>query len=56
MREHAMFSYARVMETKGDYTEASAVYTELNDKYSDSEWANLAKSRLIALKNNGKIQ
>lgn len=56
MREHAMFSYARVMETKGDYTEASAVYTELNDKYSDSEWANLAKSRLIALKNDGKIQ
>ncbi len=56
MREHAMFSYARVMETKGDYTEASAVYTELYDKYSDSEWANLAKSRLIALKNDGKIQ
>ncbi len=54
-RTHALFSYARIMETKGDYEAASAAYNELNDNYADSSWANLAKSRIIALKNEGKI-
>ena len=55
VRTHALFSYARVMESKGDYEAASAVYNELIDNYADSSWANLAKSRIIALKNEGKI-
>ena len=55
MRTHAMFSYGRLLEEKGDYATAAAAYTELNDNFSDDSWANLAKSRLLALKKDGKI-
>ena len=56
MRTHAMFSYARVLEAKGDYAGAAATYTELNDNFSGDSWADLGKSRLIALKKDGKIE
>ena len=56
MRTHAMFSYGRLLESKGDYTGAAAAYTELNDNFSGDSWANLAKSRIIALKKDGKIE
>ena len=56
MRAHAMFSYGRILETKGDYVAAAATYTELNDNFPSDSWAKLAKSRLISLKNEGKIE
>ena len=56
VKTHAKFSYGRVLEAKGDYAGAAAAYTELNDNFSDDSWANLAKSRLIALKKDGKIE
>ena len=56
MRAHAMFSYGRILETKGDYATAAAAYTELNDNFPGDSWAKLAKSRLISLKNEGKIE
>ncbi len=56
MRTHAMFSYARILEAKGDYAGAAATYTELNDNFSGDSWADLGKSRLIALKKDGKIE
>ena len=56
MRTHAMFSYGRLLEAKGDYATAAAAYTELNDNFSGDSWADLAKSRLIALKKDGKIE
>ena len=55
VKTHAKFSYGRVLEAKGDFAGAAAAYTELNDNFSDDSWANLAKSRLIALKKDGKI-
>ena len=55
MRAHAMFNYGRVLESKVDYTNADAAYNELNDNSPDDAWANLAKSRLISLKKDGKI-
>ena len=56
VKTHAKFSYGRVLEAKGDFAGAAAAYTELNDSFSDDSWANLAKSRLIALKKDGKIE
>ena len=56
MRTHAMFSYGRLLEAKGDYATAAAAYTELNDNFSGDSWADLAKSRIIALKKDGKIE
>lgn len=55
MRAHALFSYGRIMEAKGDYTAAAAAYTDLNDKFPAESWSNLGKTRLISLKNEGKI-
>ena len=56
MRTHAMFSYGRILESKADYAKAAAAYTELNDNFPSDSWAKLAKSRLISLKNEGKIE
>lgn len=56
MRTHAMFSYGRILEAKADYVNAAAAYTELNDNFPSDSWAKLAKSRLISLKNEGKIE
>ena len=56
MRTHAMFSYGRILEAKADYAKAAAAYTELNDNFLSDSWAKLAKSRLISLKNEGKIE
>ena len=50
-----MFNYARMLETKGDYATASAAYNELIDNFPNDSWANLAKSRIIALKKDGRI-
>ena len=56
MASHAYFSYARVLETKGDISAAAEVYKTMNDKFTDDEWANVAKTRLIELKSQGKIE
>ena len=56
MRSHAMFSYGRVLETQGKYAEAVAAYKDLNSNFPDDSWANLAKSRIIALQNEGKAE
>ena len=56
MRTHAKFNYGRLQEAKGDYATAAGAYTELFDNFSGDSWADLAKSRLIALKKDGKIE
>ena len=55
MASHAYFSYARILDTKGDYAAAAEVYKTLVDKFTDNEWADTAKSRLIALEAEGKL-
>ena len=56
LASHAKFSYGRVLEAKGDYAGAVQAYKELNDSDPDDSWANLAKSRIIALQNEGKAE
>lgn len=48
--DHALFSLARVYEAKKDSAKATETYQKLNDLHPNSSWANLAKTRLIALK------
>ena len=54
MVSHAYFSLGRVREALGDYAGAQEAYTTLTDK-TDDDWSNLAKTRLIELKSQGKI-
>lgn len=53
---HAKFSYARVLETLGKYDEAVEVYKTMNEERPADQWSNLAKTRIISLQSEGKIQ
>lgn len=54
--DHALFSLARVQEEKQDFAVAGSTYQSLIDKSPEVSWAKLAKTRMIALKNDGKIE
>ena len=56
IKNHAKFSYGRVLEAQGKYAEAVSVFTEINDSNPDDSWAKLAKSRIIALKVQEKVE
>ncbi|MCR4734932.1 MAG: tetratricopeptide repeat protein [Treponema sp.] len=56
LKNHAKFSYGRILETQGKFAEAAEVYTKLNDDYPDDKWALLAKTRLLTLGLENKIQ
>lgn len=49
LKPHAMFSLARLLETQGKTEQAIAEYKNILNSYSDSQWANLANSRLILI-------
>lgn len=53
---HVLFSLGRLAEESGDYASAGERYSTLVDTYSSDSWASLAKSRLIELSVEGKIQ
>jgi tetratricopeptide (TPR) repeat protein len=54
--DHALFSLGRVKEGKQDFKGAAAAYQKLQDKNSSDQWAQLAKTRLLALRIAGSIQ
>lgn len=56
LKNHAKFSYGRVLESMGKYTEAVAVYQELNDAAPEENWSMIAKSRIIYLQTQGKAE
>ena len=56
MASHAYFSWGRVLEALGDYAGAAEAYKTLNSKFTDDDWGDLAKTRLIELKIQGKAE
>lgn len=54
--DHVLFSLGRVYEAKSDFENAKSTYEKLNGLHPTTSWGQLAKSRLIALKADGKIQ
>lgn len=50
---HAFFNLGRIKEAKGDYKGAVEAYDQLVSSFGDSEWAMLAKNRVIYLKAQG---
>ncbi|WP_428771354.1 tetratricopeptide repeat protein [Treponema sp. HNW] len=52
----SLFNAGRIEESRGNYTEAFTRYEKLEASYAASEWAHLAKSRVIALRAAGKLQ
>ena len=52
LKPHAMFSLARVYETQGKTEQAISEYKNIVNTYSDSNWADLATSRLIVIDNS----
>jgi len=56
LASHARFSEARTYEALGDYKKASEAYTKLTAAARADAWTNLAETRLIALKAEGKTE
>ena len=56
MAPHAYFSLGRVLESLGDYEGAYEAYKSINEKFTDDDWGNLAETRIIDLKVQGKIE
>lgn len=54
--DHALFSLGRVYEANSSFEDAKTAYEKLNDLHPTTSWGQMAKSRLIALKAEGKIQ
>ncbi len=52
---HAAFNVGRVNEELGAYDKAEQAYQKIVETIANDVWANLAQSRLIALKTAGKI-
>ena len=52
----AIFSLGRINESLNDYATASNWYNKLVYEYASDNWASLAKSRLIELEIESKIQ
>jgi len=50
---HAFFNLGRIKEAKGDYKCAIEAYNQLIASFGDSEWAMLAKNRVIYLNAQG---
>ena len=49
LKPPALFSLARLLETQGKTEQAVVEYKNILNTYSDSEWADLANSRLILI-------
>lgn len=56
LNTHAKFSLGRVLEANGDFEGAIAAYTDLFDKNPNSEWAKIAKTRVLSLQIEGKAE
>ncbi|MBM7022132.1 tol-pal system YbgF family protein [Treponema sp. Marseille-Q4523] len=56
LASHARFSEARTYETLGDYKKAAEAYAKLTAGALGDAWTNLAETRLIALKAEGKTE
>lgn len=56
LKPKALFNMARVQETLEKYADAIATYTQLCDENPDDSYAQLAKSRIIALQAGGKAE
>lgn len=52
----ALFNIGRIEESRENYQEATGAYQSLNDDFPGTDWANLGKSRLIALETKMKVQ
>lgn len=49
LSSHAKFSMARLLESKGDKAAALVAYKDLNDKSPDTQWGQLAKTKILSL-------
>lgn len=52
---HCLFSAGRVKEAMNDAEGAVEAYQKLVEKYPSDQWTNLAQSRILALKAEGKV-
>jgi tetratricopeptide (TPR) repeat protein len=52
----ALFNLGRVKDENSDFTGAAEAYRKLVDEHAEDSWANIAKSRLLQLQAEGKVE
>ncbi|MBO7421327.1 MAG: hypothetical protein J6U06_09435, partial [Spirochaetaceae bacterium] len=50
-----LFNIGRIEETRGSFEKAAEAYKKLTTDYPSDQWASLAKSRLVSLSIDGKV-
>ncbi len=56
VKPHALFNMGRISSELGNYEEAKEYFQKIVDSFPSDNWADLAKSSLITLSAEGKIQ
>ena len=56
MKSRALYSLGRIEDQRKNYVKAAEYYNQLSAEYDGLSWAQLAKSRLIALETEGLLQ
>ncbi|MFI3257844.1 MAG: tetratricopeptide repeat protein [Spirochaetales bacterium] len=56
LASRALFNIGRIEEISGNYQNAANMYQKLNDSFPNTQWANLAKSRLLSLQAEQKAE
>lgn len=56
MKARALYSLGRIEDQRKNYDKAVEYYTKLNDEFSGITWAQIAKTRIIALEADGLVQ
>ena len=56
MKARALYSLGRIEDQRKNYDKAVEYYTKLNDEFSGITWAQIAKTRIIAIEADGLVQ
>ncbi len=55
LKARAMFNLGRIEDSRENYAQAAESYQKLIDDFPSTTWANLARSRLITLRTESKV-
>ncbi len=56
LKPHALFNIARIQSDTGNFEEAKKSFQKIIDSFPNDSWADLAKSNLLLMTAEGKIQ
>lgn len=55
LKSRALFNAGRLEESRGNWAQAAEYYNRVNDEFSGDTWADFAKTRVLTLETEGKL-